>query len=382
MIPTKPRDCTELIPTDQCPPVEPVEYTAILAGGWLEGAEESGPTLQVTTADDGGSLDPAPPGDGVLHATLAFAVALEPIVGEPTLDDVPATFQVMNVYESPGIIGLQVPLFVVGLFIPAGAPCWVSLTYTDRDGGETTAYVFFPEGLQPEPTDLQLFVLLDAANGGDGDPIEVNVVAPEEPGEAGPPIEPLEIVSTPVYPEPARFVPVGPNACGLPIPVTFTASDEPTEVTGIDGDPVVVEGEVTLAAGATVALAAGSTVDLAPGAEVTIDGDVEVGPDLEAVIVTQASGPIAPGDPDWVSAVPAGWKRLELYGQCDTSGVGFNVRMQGPVERWAVEVPAGTVDAKRRRLTYEAPEGLRMPAGTSVVATNGTADGAEASWTA
>lgn len=361
MIPTKPSDCTPAIPTEACPPIDPVLYTVTLGGGWnAAGAPvppDFGPFLAITSGLGGGSIDPAPPTPGTFDTQMGLALPLEPIVGVPTINDVPGTFQTTSQQAGADFAGLLIPLYVIPLIIAAGQPLWLRQDYIDADGGQTTAYVFFPDGLQAEPTDLQIYVILDPANG-DPTAVEINVVAPAgpDPEAAGPLIDLTSLEVTPVYPEPAQYVPVGPSACGTPIPVAFTPSEDPTEVTGIAGAPVVVSGEVTLG-------------------EDPLPVEQAYAP---AVVVTGAIDQTA-ADPMASGIVAAGWVKLVFkgYGPAGTTvrALADNIEYRAPTDPDSNGVYSP--------ITIDAPPGMTMAAATAQVAGPGAgADGVGVSWAA
>lgn len=236
-LPTATESCG-VTPTASCPPVDPVEYEAT-AVGQFNSPDLVGfplPTLIVGFLPG----DSSPPVSGT--SNLYVSVPTAPVSTPPTPDDVPGplAWQLVasgNVGDPGTTVGLALPL----QYAPPqfqGQAVWVRQEVTTGDGCVQNFYLFFPEGIPAVSTvDVEAYFIV----GNDVDHFTVPAAADDEtPGD---PVT-HGIEWTPECPPPAKYLPIGPNACGLPIPVDaeVTFPDTPIQVTGPGGGPVQVVG--------------------------------------------------------------------------------------------------------------------------------------------
>lgn len=330
MIPTRPADCDRAgIPTIDCPPIPVVTYEVPLTGGYNPelAAEFLPPELLPAIAIGNATTEitPAPPGGGTVSTAMGLAMPLQPITGAPTLADVPASWQEVQP-EQPGstFVGVILPLSMVTPVFGTGTPFWLRQTYTDENGCVTHVFLFFPNGLQEEPTETTIYVIVNE----DPTVVEVTVEPPVgDPTDPGPTVD-LTLEVTPTCPDTGRYVPVGP-ACGEEsVPVGVVGAVEVT-------NPQNEGGNVPLQVGGS-----------------GIGGSVPTSILQRGLTVTTLEETVAPAAPNVTVAIPGGWTRIVVQGAGDPAGI-VRVLCDG-IEYASRPDP----DGYRPPVVIDAPEGF------------------------
>lgn len=345
MIPTRPADCDQAgIPTIDCPPIPEITYTIPAVGQWnpeIEGLPpEFYPCLFVGAPLS--EITPPLPGSGTLLQEIGYAPVLNPIVGPPTPEDVPATWAILAPLEPAGLVGLLLPLIYTSMIAPPGQPFWLRVRYVDENGCETLAYFYVPTGLQDEPSEVQVYALVN------DELYELTILPPEEPDQPGPATDVLEVLATPTCPDTGRYVPVGP-ACGAEsIPV------------GVDGPVEVINPQNE---GGNVPLAVGGSGP---------NGSVPSSLVQRFLGATEYGDSVAPAGPPVTIAIPAGWTRIVLQGAGSPDGT---VRLLADGIEYRTVVPGAPYPAGHRPpIIIDAPAGFAMPAAELNISNDGVAD--------
>ena len=203
-------NCSD-IPTRECPATH-VDHDVVVSAAWLTGIPGLGDALAITPAV-------TPPASSIEHQ---ISMALP--VGGST--EVPGSWQIGQVWiAADDILGAFLPPSMTPF--PAGTPFWYRYEWRDTSNMcVPPLYGRPPDGLPAAPaaTDSTVGVTGDAD---DQQPLTV-------PGDGS--TAALASMAWPaVCPPPDLYVPVGPAACGAPLPVT-AADPLPVSVT----DPVTV----------------------------------------------------------------------------------------------------------------------------------------------
>lgn len=273
------------IPLQQCVGPEPIPRSYDIEAGWTD-FEGLGPTLLLGIP---GGITPPPVS---VSAQLSFAPPRGPIDGTPTSSDLPSS------WENPGIPPLSdptvtLPLAMVGPFI--GNPVWLRFVVTDDRGCYTTAYAYFPIGLNATWDDPLNFYLAVS------DLSFTLVTVP--PGPAQDPIDWTTILAVidevGVCPPQPFSVPVS-QACGevWDVQGTFDLGVEPVDCDGTPSLPVSLTCPdplpVAVQEAPSVALVATPAgVTCSPGT----NGSVNI--PAGARVVTAGIYPDSVGDPTW-----------------------------------------------------------------------------------
>lgn len=337
MIPTRPAgsgqgNTTGGLPTVACPGAEPTTFTLPLTAIWnsamaVAAAGDGDLTLPVfELTADAAAITPAPAYPLAVEIGLAVTAG-SGIVGVPTREQVPASFQVFGVQpEGPGdggFVGIII-LSSSAVSVVGSGDFWLRLSSTDANGCVANVHAYFPDGLPEDPAGraapIKVYVF-----GDDDEPLLFEPANPSANDAEGVATAAQDLAVTTDCGEAPEAVAIALPDCADPIRVAIVSGGGgTTEVTGAAGGPVIVAcdgGPLPVALPAPVALVASAGYAVASDADDAATATT-AGARLVLVRYTQTAG-----------AVPA-----VIVGPLGP----VTLRPAPSIEHWTIEAPAGS----------------------------------------